>query len=182
MIKEIDYDVIEFINVYKVASTDTLTELFYNNPRTARYRLKSLADKKLVKRSRDSITNQYVYFTKKPAQLRHSLLVTDFYRELHRYTSSVVFFNKEPNINGKKPDAIFGYTINGKECIGILEVEISNKGFDYAKYSDTNFCKKFPFEPKLFIVSSKGNIKTKEIKLKSFVVDTELSKLKYILP
>lgn len=182
MIKTVDHDVIEFLNTYKVASTDTLTELFYNNPRTARYRLKSLVDKKLIKRSRDSITNQYVYFIKKPGQLRHSLLVTDFYRELHRYTSSVAFFNREPNIDGKRPDAIFGYTVNRKEFIGILEVEISNKGFDYAKYSDTNFCKKFPIEPKLFIVSSKGKIKTKEIKLKSIVVDTELTRLKYVLP
>lgn len=37
-------------------------------------------------------------------------------------------------------------------------------------------------ELKLFFVSSKGNIKTKDIKLNSFVVDTELSKLKNILP
>lgn len=179
MIKNVDYEVIDFLSVYKVASVDTITELFYKNPRTARHRLKVLYDNKLVCRARTSVTNQYVYYIKKqPTLLRHSLLVTDFYRDLHKYTSSIAFFTKEPNLNGKKPDAVFGYRVNGRECIGLLEVEISNKGFDNGKYTDLNFCKIFPYSPKLFIVSNKNKINTKGIKLEYSILDVTLSDLK----
>jgi hypothetical protein len=33
-----------------------------------------------------------------------------------------------------RPDAIFGYVENGKNKIGLLEIELSKKGFNMAKY------------------------------------------------
>ena len=136
----------------------------------------------MVCRSRSSVTNQYIYYIKKqPAQLRHSLLITDFYRELHKYTSSIAFFTKEPNLNGKKPDAVFGYRKNGSECIGLLEVEISNKGFDNEKYSDLSFCKMFPYSPKLFIISNKSKVNTKGMKIDYVILDIEMSNLKNVV-
>jgi len=180
MITDRDYEVIEFLKTFKVASTDTLTELFYKNPRTARYRLKQLTDKKMIRRSRDAVTNQYLYFVKKPAQLRHSLLVTDFYRELNKYTSQVVFFARETEICGKRPDAVFGYRINKDEYVGLLEVEISHKGFDCDKYRNSKFVNYFPVKPKLFIVSNQKKIKTDDLLCACSVCDTNLSNVKLL--
>jgi len=182
MITDRDYEVIEFLKSYKVASTDTIAELFYNGKlRTAQYRLKCLAEKKQIKRSREAVTNQYIYYTKKPAQLRHSLLITDFYRELNRYTSSVVFFAREPDVCGKRPDAVFGYKINGCECLGLLEVEISNKGFDRDKYCNKKFLDFFPIAPKLFIVTNQTKIKKDGLFCSCSVCDTTLSDVKFCL-
>ena len=72
-----DYDIIEFIRYYKVASTDTIQQLFFSSLRMCQQRLKYLYDHKHINRSRESINNQYVYYLRRPAQLRHSLLVTD---------------------------------------------------------------------------------------------------------
>lgn len=183
MITERDYEVIEFLKTYRVASTDTIAELFYNGKlRTAQHRLKVLSEKKQIRRSREAITNQYVYFINKPSQLRHSLLITDFYRELHKYSSSVVFFTREPDICGKRPDAIFGYRMNSNEYLGLLEVEISNKGFDSEKYSNAKFINFFPVSPKLFVVSNqKKKIKKDGLACSCSVCDTTLSDVKFCL-
>jgi len=181
VITDRDYEVIEFLKTFKVASTDTLTELFYKNPRTARHRLKQLTDKKMISRSRDAVSNQYVYFTRKPSQLRHSLLVTDFYRELNKYTSQVVFFARETEICGKRPDAVFGYRINKSEYVGLLEVEISHKGFDCDKYRNSKFVNYFPVPPKLFVISNQKRIKTDDLLCACSVCDTSLSNIKFSL-
>ncbi|MEA5057792.1 MAG: hypothetical protein VB047_09585 [Anaerotignum propionicum] len=182
MITDRDYEVIEFLKSYKVASTDTISELFYEGKlRTAQHRLKSLVDKKQIKRSREAVNNQYIYYIKKPVHLRHSLLITDFYRELHKYSSSVVFFTREPDICGKRPDAVFGYRINGYECLGLLEVEISNKGFDRDKYCNTKFLNFFPIAPKLFIISNQKKIKKDGLLCACSVCTTSLLDLKFCL-
>lgn len=178
MTTDADYMAIDFLQSFKVASTETLAEIFYNGKiRTAQHRLRQLAEKKLVRRSREYVTNQYIYYTKKPSQLRHSLLVTDFYRELHKYTSSIVFFAKETDICGKRPDAVFGYRINQTEYLGLLEVEISNKGFDCDKYRNSKFVNYFPVVPKLFIISNQPKIKTDGLLCPCTVLNVGLSSL-----
>jgi len=172
MITKRDFEVIEFIRTYKVATTDTLYYFFYPSIRVAQNRLKVLADKKLLNRSRATINNQYVYSIKKINQLRHSLLVTDFYRELSK-VSEVAFFTIEPQIAHFRPDAIFGYTVNGKDFIGLLEVEISHKGFDYFKYSDSNIVSSLPAKPKLFIVGDKINLTNKKIDFDFAIINTD---------
>lgn len=149
-----DYEIIEFVSYYKVASTDTIQQLFFPSLRICQRRLKILHEQKHLNRSRDSINNQYVYYLRRPAQLRHSLLVTDFYRELSKYCN-VEVFKIEPTLGRIRPDAVIGYSVNGQNRLGLLEVEISHKGFDYAKYNSFDFSAYFPVRPRLFVVSDK---------------------------
>lgn len=180
MVTSKDFEVIEFLKQYKVATTDTIKTLFYGNLRTTQHRLKVLSDKKLLNRSRDNVSNEYIYYLKRPAQLRHKLLVTDFYRELSKQCK-IAFFTPEPQIHNRRPDAFFGYTINGVNKLGFLEVEISNKGFDYSKYSDKTWCQELPLLPKIFVVSDKLKLKEFKTDFKLFVVNTGLLDLKYYL-
>lgn len=55
----------------------------------------------------------------------------------------MVSFKIEPVIGDIRTDAVFGYKLNGKGYVGVLEVEISNKGFDFKKYQSDAFKKIF---------------------------------------
>lgn len=172
-----DYEIIEFVRDYKVASTDTIRQLFFPSLRMCQHRLKFLCEAKHLNRSRESINNQYVYFLRRPAQFRHSLLVTDFYRELSK-CCTVEVFRIEPALGNIRPDAVFGYSVNGKKRLGLLEVEISNKGFDYGKYGNFDFSAYFPVRPQIYVVSDKV---TSTATSDFVVVPTALTDLRYVI-
>lgn len=96
------------------------------------------------------------YYLKKPSQLRHSLMVAKFYSYFQkRY--SIKKFNIEPTYGKIRPDAAFVYVQNGISEIGLLEVELSKKGFNWGKYEQfiggNNYHEYMTKKPKLFIVS-----------------------------
>jgi hypothetical protein len=160
-----DHQIIEFIQDYKVATTSTIAEIFFPSKAACYKRLEVIHQNKYIRRTRDFVSQEYIYHAKKdpPQQLKHSLLVTDFYRELHKQANEVITFKIEPQYGDIRPDAIFGYEYRGSRYMGFLEVEISNKGFNYAKYerfnSNDNY-KSFnlPVMPTVFVVSNKAKI------------------------
>ena len=179
MITTRDLQIIDFLTEYKIASTATIAELFFPSPAACYKRLRVLSTKNLIKRARESLTNEYLYYKKLPKQLKHSLLVSDFYRELHK-KCEIVSFKIEPVMGDIRPDAIFAYNYNGKTNIGLLEIEISHKGFNYAKYErflSNELYKSFlPVMPTVFVVG--GNIKyPNDCKVKYKVVNTDLINL-----
>ena len=134
MITTRDLKVVDFVETYKVAHTSTLAKVFFTSDTLYYKRLQEICKNGLLKRYRDSVSNEYIYFKKPPKQLAHSLLVTDFYRELHMKSDEIVNFKIEPVMVSIRSDAVFGYKYNGRNYLGLLEVEISHKGFDYGKY------------------------------------------------
>lgn len=153
-----DLEIRDFLDTYKIASTSTLAHFFFPSNWAAYKRLRYLAEHGQVKRIRDSINNEYMYCTKKPKQLRHSLLVTDFYREFSKL-HEIKTFKTEPQLGSIRPDAVFGYIENGKNHIGLLEVEISNKGFNINKYekffTSQEYKQYFPIMPIIFVAGNK---------------------------
>jgi predicted transcriptional regulator len=94
---ERDYLIIEFLEKFKVATTSQIKELFFPSINTCRRRLKKLIEYKEIKRLRDNINRDYIYFIKEPKQLKHSLAVTDFYINMNkRY--KMTNFKVEPNL------------------------------------------------------------------------------------
>lgn len=175
-----DREVIEFITEYKVANTSTIAEVFFPSKISCYRRLQVLHGCKELKRIRDNINSEYVYFKKCPKQFRHSLLVTDFYRELHK-KSSIVSFKIEPLMGNIRPDAVFGYTYHTKTYMGLLEVEISNKGFNFGKYekfySSGEYKNFLPLMPTVFIVGDKVRLPEKS-DINYVVINTGFSNFK----
>ncbi|WP_193774795.1 hypothetical protein [Vallitalea guaymasensis] len=125
---------IEFIEEFRVANTSTICELFYPSLRVAQIRLKKMTELQELKRHRYYYTNEYIYYKKRNNQLRHDLILTNFYRELNRI-SKVIRFDKEfDKIKGIRPDGFIVYSVNGLNYIAFVEVEISKKGLDLEKY------------------------------------------------
>lgn len=133
MLTSRDFEIIEFITKYKAANTTTLQYFFFPSLSACQKRLLTLVQLKQLKRARDSITNEFIYYIKKPKQLMHTVKVAELYAELSR-KYKIVHFKTEVKLSSIRPDAVFGYIENNTNKIGMLEVELSNKEFDKKKY------------------------------------------------
>lgn len=182
MITTRDLQIIDFVTEFKIACTSTIAEVFFPSHISCYRRLQEIIKYGELKRTRDSLNNEYLYFKKRPKQLRHSLLVSDFYRELHK-KSEIIEFKIEPTLGDIRPDALFGYKVNGKNYLGLLEVEISNKGFNHNKYSrffmSENYKNFFPVMPTVFVVGDR--IKLPEQRLIQYrIINTDFSNFNII--
>ena len=178
MLTRRDLDIISFLEDYKIASTSTLTTFFFPSKRSCQMRLKTLADYKYIKRARMTMNHDYIYYIKKPYKVTHDLLITEFYREL-KLSSNIISFVVEKQIGKIRPDAIFAFE-NRTQKLGLLEVEISNKGFDYEKfetfYRSGIYKEYFPMMPTVYVIGNKTklpnnplvNYKTINISLSDF--------------
>lgn len=176
-----DRKVIDFLNTFKVATTDTIQELFYPSLRVAQKRLKLMYENKLLKRTRDNFTSQYCYYIKKPKQMRHCLLLTDFYREMNRLTD-IELFEKEITIDNIRPDGLIAYKYKKKGFIACIEVQISNEPLDVEKYEKLfksgKYKKYFPVFPLVYAITDRKILYTE---LKIIRVNEDMSNLKEIL-
>jgi len=170
MITPRDKKAIEFIEKFKIASTSTLQTLFYVSERVAQRRLTLLTEHKELKRTREHISKEYLYYIKKPKQLKHMLLLTDFYREVVKAGIEVIAFENEVTIfEGLRPDGFITYSYNGNTFIAFIEVHISNNKLDLDKYKrllKTGAYKKvLPIFPKLIVITNKNIPESKDFKI-----------------
>lgn len=152
MITGRDESAIRYIQQYRVARTSTLTELFYPSYSVGVRRLREIAKTGEIQRERNTWDAEYIYFVKRPKQLRHAILLTDFYRELSKQ-ADIFKFIVEPKLDGIRPDAAVGFTHRGVDRVALVEVELSNKGFDVEKYKRWNWKEYFDNRPELIIIS-----------------------------
>lgn len=172
-----DFEVVEFVRQFKIADTDTIAALFFPSRDACYKRLRQLVVANHLARYRDSMNNQYLYYVKPPKQLRHSLLVSRFYGSLASM-SSVAKFSIEPRCGQIRPDAAFIYDSGHGPQVGLLEVEISNKGFDWGKYerffASNDYLQYMTALPAVYVVSDKpvqGNVIQINTSLKNMRVD-----------
>jgi hypothetical protein len=160
--------IIAFVANYKVASHTTLREIFFADvvDRIAYRVLKKLADYGELDRERNFLVNEYIYWIpkSKPKQIKHSLLVTEFYRHLCKEATIVRFDIEVTDFDGARPDAFAGYQrADGKKYIAFVEVEISGNEFNLQKYIDLYESGKWrdrhPVFPLIVAVTNKKYIK-----------------------
>lgn len=177
MLTRRDLDIINFLEEYKIASTTTLTAFFFPSLRSCQIRLKTLTVNGRLKRARLTMNHDYIYYVKKPYNVMHKLLATEFYRELYS-CSNVLSFVVEKGLGKIRPDAIFGYVDGKNTRLGMLEIEISHKGFDFEKYENfyrtAAYKEFFPIMPTVYIVCK--NIKIpKSSQVKYVTIKTDMS-------
>jgi hypothetical protein len=133
-----DLEIVDFIKKFKVATARIIQKVFFSSSKTCRActnRLKVLVDSGQIKRVRDSINAEYIYYVKMPIQLKHALKVANVYADLlDKY--SIPEIKLEPTVGSIRPDASFIFVENGIQKVGILEVEISHKSLNIAKYQN----------------------------------------------
>ena len=155
MLTRRDLDLINFLEDYHIASTTTLKRFFFPSLTTCQKRLKTLYDCDRVQRVRLTMNDDYVYYLKKPKQFMHALIITEFYGKLSNEVT-VINYKVQKKLGKIIPDSIFLYKVVEREHIGMLEVELSNNGFNYEKYEEfyrTGAYKEwFPFMPNVYVV------------------------------
>lgn len=170
MITKRDRTVIEWLEKFGVAKTDTIAEIFYPNIKVARRRLKAIYDANLLKREREHFTSQYYYYTKKPQQLYHKILLTDFYKDLNKKVN-IKLFENEYVCEDIRADGLVAYEINNETYIAFVEIQISNQPLDIAKYDRLYRSGKYKLHfktnnfPLVIAITNKNNIPKTNFKI-----------------
>lgn len=182
-ITERDKEIIKFLEDFKVADTNSISKIFFNEKiRVTQNRLKKLKDNKFINSDKTYYSYQNIFYVrKKPSQIRHSLLLTQFIAELHSRNLDIEKYKVPFKICNIIADCLI--VIKVKDYYKILFVEIENtKTFDLGKYlklkEHEEFKSKFPIMPDIVVVTDK-KIKTNDnlniIKIKTDFSD--ISKL-----
>ena len=166
-------EIVKFIEKFKAAKTSTINTIFYNSLRYTQSKLKKMTEYGELQRVRDYYTFEYIYYVgSKPRQMRHRLLLTDFYAKMTEIGIDIVLFENEysevPNI---RPDGFVAYSYNNSNYIAFIETERSNK-LDIDKYKKLyksgDFFKRFPNAqsfPRLIAVTDKKVTPIQEFKV-----------------
>jgi len=177
--------VLDFLETFNCATTSQITKLFYNTKypyNKSRRRLKILYDDKHVKRVRNSINMEYVYYLRKNNQFNHSLILTEFYVRLQELTEIDKFEVEQPYGN-IRPDAMAICGYRGFTHYFFVEVHISNNKFNQDKYisyyGSLEWKKYFDVFPKVIIVSDK-KVDLRSTNLKFIQIQTNCEDIKNI--
>lgn len=155
-----DTRVIDFLEEFKAADTSTIQSMFFSSRRVALNRLTGLVNAREIKRERYSVSLEYVYYIKRPTQLKHCVTVS---AQVAKFCKSrnVVCYKSEPKLGSVRPDAMIGYIDHGVEKVALLEVELSNKGLDIEKYHRFEQSERkaiFPDRPRIIVITDRGFI------------------------
>lgn len=185
MITPTDQQVLDFLEVFNCATTSQLTKLFYNTKypyNKSRRRLKILYDDKHIKRERNSINMEYVYYLKKNNQFTHSLILTEFYVRLHEL-AEIDKFEVEQPYGHIRPDGMCICGYRGFTHYFFVEIHRSNNKFNQDKYisyyGSLEWKKYFDVFPKIIIISDK-KISLQPTNLKFIQIPTNCDNIKNI--
>jgi DNA-binding Lrp family transcriptional regulator len=159
---ERDQKVLDMIELLNVAKVSQIYRMFYkglNQGETiCRRRMKKLYDDKLIKRERNHLNTEYVYYMNKNNQFNHSLILTEFYVRLHELADIDKFEVEQPYGN-IRPDGMCICGYRGFTHYFFIEVHISNNKFNQDKYisyyGSREWKQYFDVFPKIIIISDK---------------------------
>ena len=154
-----DYEIIEFIKEFKVATTSTIANMFFPSLRTAQRRLKYLAEHGYIKAYQEHITLEKIYYiNKRPSQLKHSLILSSFISELKKANIDILKYKVHFKIGNVISDCLLVLNYNNKNYIYLVEVE-NTKAFNLVKYEDLYYSRaykeKLPTFPNIVAISNR---------------------------
>ncbi len=162
MLTNRDIKVIDFLEKYKIAKLTTIQNLFFPSLRTAQLRMKKLHDKKVVKREKDIYSSEYMYYIRKPSQVKHSLIIADVLGRINNMNSiEIIKFDNEFTINNIRSDFFIAYKYKKTGFIALGEVELSNNNIQKKteKYEQLFINKTYkgvlPVFPKIIFVTDR---------------------------
>ena len=157
-----DYKIIEFIKEFKIVSTTTIARLYFPSLATAERRLKKLVDHKKLLRTRDNIISEYVYYIKKPTNLKHCILIAEVYSKLATNKDiQLIKYKREYEIKFRaktlRTDLMAVIKSNNKLIPILIEIDLTKSYKDkYTEYINSKYYQqKFPMIPKIISISNR---------------------------
>lgn len=128
MLTNNDRKALSFLTEFRVATTDQINQVAYNNYWTCIKALKKLTNDKFIKQHKNTIGRGNVYSinrVKDMSQLQHDIFRNEFYLKLISM-SDIKQCYVEKVYNSIRPDALFLCDYNNNSYFFLLEVETSN--------------------------------------------------------
>lgn len=179
-----DIKLIEFLKSNKVATTETISHIFFNGSiRATQNRLKKLVDSGHLKAFRPDILSQNIYYkTKKPSSYKHALKVTEFIAELHKLGIEILKIKTPFKCGNLIADSVLVVKVNGEVKIIWLEVELT-KFFNLTKYEDLYYSRAWrevlPSFGSIVVVTDK-KVKTND-KFNIIKIDTKFNNIQDLI-
>lgn len=184
--QERDMKILQLVSETRLCTTKQIQETLFQGvvSRVCYRRLQSLTDSNLIKRKYYRVDNKniYVYFLDKPPgkkNLKHDLLISEFYTQLIKNGYEIISFEKNPIVAGIIPDAEIWFKKKESDKIYSLFLEIQLSEHDcIKKYYNLSSKAKRKIPATLYIVADK---KINMQKLRDFEIildDLEMKKIK----
>lgn len=155
-----DKQIIEFLQTYKCATTTTISNIFFNgSKRPTTRRLKLLREHGLINSTQEFVCLEQIhYLGRKPKQIKHTIIETNFISKLYENNFDILKLKKEFKIGNVRSDLLLVTKINNKALIYFIEV-CNTKPFDVKKYErlkdSRNWKEYFPVFPSIIVISDK---------------------------
>lgn len=157
-----DYKIIEFIKEFKIVSSSTIARLYFPSLATAERRLKKLVDHRKLFRTRDNIISEYIYYIKKPTNLKHCILIAEVYSKLATNKDiQLIKYKREYEIKFRaktfRTDLMAVIKSNNKLIPILIEIDLTKSYKDkYTEYINSkHYQQKFPMIPKIIVISNR---------------------------
>lgn len=155
-----DKEIIQFLKDFKVATTTTISDIYFNSSiRPCQRRLKYLSEHGYIKSHQENIISEKIhYVTRKPVNLKHALILSQFISELKKLDIEILKYKVPYKIGEVIADAFIAIKINNQSYIYFVEVE-NTKKFNLNKYEKLYYSRtwkdSFPVFPGIIVISNK---------------------------
>lgn len=186
MLQERDKQVIEFIRKFHAVTTSQIRRVFFKNDFLCQRRLRTLTLNKFMKRCRDNINSDYVYYAdKKTAKMQHYITLAGLYVNMLDIPGKMISFEVEKKIDNIIPDGFLQYAFNGNKHSFFIEVHISNNEFNQGKYEAFYRSRKWlehglKVFPKIVVITDK-KVTLQPSTLRYIMISSDYKNLKGIL-
>lgn len=157
-----DFKIIDFIKEFKCVSTTTIARLYFPSLATAERRLKKLVDHKKILRTRDNIISEYIYYIKKPTNVKHCYIIAEVYSKLATNKDiQLIKYKREYEIKYRaktlRTDLMAVIKSNNKLIPILIEIDLTKSYKDkYTEYINSKYYQqKFPMIPKIISISNR---------------------------
>lgn len=140
MVTDRDSKMIQWLELFRMATAEQLNRVSYNNMPICWKRLRRLSDDGLLYRERNTIGQGYLYSTNRIRtikQFNHDNIRNEFYFKLHE-VSRIDVVMVEKVFGSIRPDAVCTGTYRGTDYFFLLEVETNanRSSVNYDKYNN----------------------------------------------
>lgn len=155
-----DKEIIQFLKDFKVATTTTISDLYFNSSiRPCQRRLKYLSEHGYIKSYQENVITEKVHYAKrKPTNLQHALILSEFISKLKINNIEILKYKVPYKLENIIADAFIAIRKDNRNYIYFVEVE-NTKQFNLSKYEQLYYNRSwkdiFPIFPGIIVITDK---------------------------
>lgn len=160
ILTERDQQIIKFLKDFKCATTKTISNMFFNSSiRPTQRRLKYLSEHGYIKSYQENVITEKIHYVgKKPINLKHALILSEFMSKLKLDDIEILKYKVPYKLENIIADAFIAIKKNNRNYIYFVEVE-NTKQFNLSKYEQIYYNRSwkdiFPIFPGIIVISDR---------------------------